>query len=411
MIKGLKFLFFFYFSIGIFGMIYSQIPGCTDKLAINYNSAATINDGSCQYNETVVSPTKSVILSDYLDETSGLVYWENKIWTHNDDTDTKLYSFTPEDVNTVFAYNLKNVINKDWEEISQDEEYLYIGDFGNNSTGNRTDLRILRLAKSTINSLNILIDTIWFKYSDQTDFINSGSNNTDFDCEAFIVSQDSIFLFTKQWKSKKTNVYSLPKKPGSFVAKYKDTYDVHGLVTGATFIDNKHIIVLTAYTNLLQPYLILLYDFPKTDFFKGNKRQLLINLPFHQVEGICSESEYKYYFSNEKRSQSGITISNKLHTVDIKEFLKDYIETQVSSTGYENNKQILIYPNPANDTIHMNFPPEMINYTYSIYNLFGFRMLTNIISSETETLYLENFPSGLYFLHIINGNYSIFIKN
>ena len=144
-------------------MIYSQIPGCTDKLAINYNSAATINDGSCQYNETVVSPTKSVILPDYLDETSGLVYWANKIWTHNDDTDTKIYSFTPEDVNTVFSYNLKNVINKDWEEISQDEEYLYIGDFGNNSTGNRTDLRILRLAKSTVYSMNILIDTIWFK--------------------------------------------------------------------------------------------------------------------------------------------------------------------------------------------------------------------------------------------------------
>lgn len=411
MITELKFLYFFYFFIGISGKINSQIPGCTDQLAVNYNSAATINDGSCQYKEAVVSPIKSAALPAYLDETSGLIFWENKIWTHNDDTDTKLYSFAPEDVNSVFSYNLKNVMNKDWEEISQDEDYIYIGDFGNNGTGNRTDLKILRLAKNTLNSQNIEIDTISFKYSDQTDFTNYGSNNTDFDCEAFIINNDSIFLFTKQWKSKKTSIYSLPKIPGSYIAQLRDTYNVNGLVTGATIIENKHIIVLTAYTNLLQPYLILLYDYPNSDFFKGNKRQLLLNLPFHQVEGICSESEYKYYISNEKRSQSGITIANKLHTIEIKEFLQDYIENQVSSTVFENDKQILIYPNPASDTIHIKFPSEMINNSYSIYNLFGVQMQTRVIRSEIEILVLKSYSSGIYFIRISDGNIRLFFKN
>jgi hypothetical protein len=31
------------------------------------------------------------------------------------------------------------VVNKDWEEISQDSTYFYIGDFGNNVSGNRKD--------------------------------------------------------------------------------------------------------------------------------------------------------------------------------------------------------------------------------------------------------------------------------
>jgi hypothetical protein len=393
------------------GNSFSQIPGCTDKLALNYNSAATINDGSCQYNETIIGVLKSVELPEYLNETSGLIFWNDKIWTHNDDTDTKIYSFDPENISTIIDCNLKNVTNNDWEDISQDDDYLYIGDFGNNGTGNRTELKILRIAKNSICSQNILIDTINFKYSDQTDFNNAGSNNTDFDCEAFIVDSDSIFLFTKQWKSKKTSVYSLPKISGTYIAKLKDTYNINGLVTGATFIKNKNIIVLTAYTNLLQPYLVILYDYQKSDFFKGNKRQLLLNLPFHQIEGICSVSEYKYYISNEKRSQSGITIANKLHTIDIKEFLQHYVENHVSTSDYESESQIMVSPNPAFDSVNITFPSEMKNNSFTVYNIYGAPMINRVIKSAIESLDIKSYPKGIYFVKIADGNMRLFIKN
>lgn len=86
--------------------------------------------------------------------------------------------------------------NIDWEEISQDADFVYVGDFGNNHNGIRADLHILRITKESILSDHSVIETINFSYSNQTDFAPAGSNNTDFDCEAFIASNGSIFLFT-----------------------------------------------------------------------------------------------------------------------------------------------------------------------------------------------------------------------
>ena len=64
------------------------------------------------------------------------------------------------------------VENSDWEEISQDDGYIYLGDFGNN-TGDRTDLHILRVEKSSLKSGKPSIDTIWYTYSDQYDIGNA----------------------------------------------------------------------------------------------------------------------------------------------------------------------------------------------------------------------------------------------
>ena len=72
----------------------AQISGCTDPLATNYNTEATINDGSCTYGTSTVSAAVTHELPVIMEETSGLIYWNNKIWTHNDDADINLYSFS-----------------------------------------------------------------------------------------------------------------------------------------------------------------------------------------------------------------------------------------------------------------------------------------------------------------------------
>src|SRR5512137_333436 len=75
-----------------------QTSGCTDRLAINYNRSATINDGSCRYNQANIKPLASLQLEDALTETSGLILWDNMLWTHNDNTDINLYS-----LDTIYA--------------------------------------------------------------------------------------------------------------------------------------------------------------------------------------------------------------------------------------------------------------------------------------------------------------------
>jgi hypothetical protein len=91
----------------------------------------------------------------------------------------------------------------------------------------------------------------------------------------------------------------LSKTPGSYKAQYKNSYDVQGLVTGATLLENKKLVVLCGYNSLLQPFTLLLYDYEANDFFSGNKRKINLNLAFHQVEGIATNNGLKYFISNE----------------------------------------------------------------------------------------------------------------
>ena len=193
--KKVIFLFFI-----VFTSAYSQVSGCTDPLSKNYNPKATQNDGSCLYKSIKVKPEYSIKLSDSVKETSGLIAFDNLLWTHNDDHDKTIYGL--DSIGKIRRkIILEHNLNNDWEEISQDSTHIYIGDFGNNAKGNRTDLKILKINKTTFLNENPSVETISFKYSDQTDFSAKKPNTTNFDCEAFIVSKDSIYLFTKQWKS------------------------------------------------------------------------------------------------------------------------------------------------------------------------------------------------------------------
>src|SRR5437764_487858 len=64
---------------------HTQVYGCRDPLANNYNGAATVNDGSCTYNAASYTPPVKVDpLSDTLIETSGLQMAGGFLWTFND---------------------------------------------------------------------------------------------------------------------------------------------------------------------------------------------------------------------------------------------------------------------------------------------------------------------------------------
>lgn len=263
-----------------------------------------------------LKPEFSKVLDEKVHETSGLLFWNSKLWTHNDDGDTNLYALDKNSGEILETIALKNVKNIDWESISQDENYIYIGDFGNNVTGNRTDLKILRIEKEPILKGTQKIDTISFSYSDQVDFKAKTSNKTDFDGEAFIVKNDSIFIFTKQWKSQRTNVYSLPKNPGKYEARFKESYNVNGLITDATYLENK--IVLCGYSKKLKPFLYVLSDFDENNFFSGNKKKIKLKLPFHQVEGITFEDKKTFYLTNEFFSRKPfVTTHQKLHKINL----------------------------------------------------------------------------------------------
>jgi len=146
-------------------------------------------------------------LLEVVKETSGLLFIDGKIITHNDSgDDANLYELDSLSGNLQRTINITNATNIDWEDITEDENHLYIGDFGNNN-GNRTNLKIYKILKSDFKNNNaVTTEIISFSYEDQTDF-TSRPNATNFDAEAIVFHENSLLIFTKNWIDLKTKKF------------------------------------------------------------------------------------------------------------------------------------------------------------------------------------------------------------
>ncbi len=378
----------------------AQVSGCTDPLAQNYDPLAMTNDGTCVYAPTGISPYLTLELPTILSETSGLIDWDGTIWTHNDDTDIRLYALDPQDATITQECILAGITNQDWEDIDQDNTWIYVGDFGNNSSGNRQNLHILRIEKATLCSGQPLIDTLWFSYEDQTDFGNQGSNNSDFDCESMVVGADSIYLFTKQWKSLGTSVYTLPKVPGDHTANLRESWPVNGLITGATWLEEKRLLALCGYSTLLQPFLYLCYDYPEHNFFSGNKRRVELTLPFHQIEGISTTDGLDYTISNERFSQI-VMVPPRLHRVDLNDYLSAYLD---GSTGidYDQSEVFDLRIKLEGETIVINASNRRIGQILRVVDGYGKVVAEETLRSVMQRIEISSAPAGLYIVQVGN---------
>lgn len=397
------------FSFFIVLQSYAQIEGCTDPEATNYNAGATENDGTCMYSYEVISPESSITLPNELAETSGLILIDGKIFTHNDDTDTNLYELNKITGEIEAVYAIPEVTNIDWEEITQDEDNIYIGDFGNNANGNRIDLKILKINKVDLFNNEAQVEVISFTYSNQTDFTPAGGNNTDFDCEAFIAFQNNIYLFTKQWQSKETSVYMLPKTPGNYSATLQGTHNVEGLITGATFLEDKKLVVLSGYDSSFLPFFYLFYDYNGNNFFSGNKRKVQVSTSFHQVEGITTNNGIDYFLSNEYLQHPTLgTIPQKLNYYDLSVYLESYLQSVADIESFKVNN-VKVYPNPSTDEISIVLPQPLQNTEYTVYDMTGRVILNGIFNGTSTSVDISVLQAATYTIKIDSKSIKPFV--
>src|SRR5829696_8266124 len=176
---------------------YSQVVGCKDPAASNFNPLATITDNSCVYVTTSYTPTVRTNLNSTLAETSGVQWAGNSLWSFNDGGGAAaIYRVDTVTGAILQTVNLEGATNMDWEDIGFDGTDFYIGDFGNNF-GGRTDLKIYKfpffaipdpIGYSTVTIPSSDIKVINFSYSDQIPVVATvDANKTKFDCEAMIV--------------------------------------------------------------------------------------------------------------------------------------------------------------------------------------------------------------------------------
>ncbi len=347
--KTLSYLLKIFFALLMFVKafnVYAQIAGCKDPMANNYNPSATINDGSCTYNFTFYSPP---ILVDSIDaalaESSGLQMAGNFLWTFNDSGgDPAIYRIDTLSGEILQTVNLSGATNVDWEDIAFDGTFFYVGDFGNNADGARTDLKIYKFPLSAIpdyiSNPNVTIpsnqvEVIQFSYSDQpTPIVAAAANNTRFDCEAMIVDGGKIHLFTKNWIELNTVHYVInATTAGVYQALAVDTLATDFLVTGADKVAGQNIITLLGYqiSGLGNHFMYLLTDYSNANYFNGNKRR--IDLPgaavMGQAEGITFRNGTYGYLSNEKLEHTvgglTLTVKQKLRSFNTSSFIPVYL--------------------------------------------------------------------------------------
>jgi hypothetical protein len=93
-------------------------------------------------------------LPSTISETSGLLFFNGKLITHNDSGNTaQLFEVDTTSLQLTRTVTVLNAENIDWEDLAQDDAYIYVGDFGNNS-GTRTDLVIYRINKQGFSRTN-----------------------------------------------------------------------------------------------------------------------------------------------------------------------------------------------------------------------------------------------------------------
>jgi len=348
-------------------------------------------------------------LSSDILETSGLIYFDGKLVTHNDSGDSpNLYEINTTTGVVTRTVTISNATNVDWEDIAQDDDYIYIGDFGNNN-GTRTDLMIYVISKADFNSqTTVTADTIQFQYAEQIDF-TSHPKDTDFDCEAMVVVNDSILLFTKNWVNEKTNLYKMPKVSGFYTPSISDSLDAQGTVTGATYNADKNSIFLVGYQTA-SPFMWELSQFTNYNAFSGTNSRCGLTPPNSssmQIEAIASIGNDGYYISSEEFNYSSFSFPSYLSI-----FQKEY-----SSLDEIIGTKIKVFPNPANDFLNLALTNEQIQTSTSlkIVTIVGEVVYENAnINRRNNKIDISKFAKGSYYITITNKE-SIdtvsFIKN
>ncbi len=281
--------------------IFAQKLGCKDPYAKNFLSSNKQDDCECEYRFTRANPVFIVDIPNSINESSALIFLNQKYWTINDSGgENILFALDPITGEIGQQIKVQNAVNTDWEALTMDEEFLYVGDFGNN-LGNRKDLTIYKVRLEDIpaeGNGNVVAEKITFAYPTQKNFESGFRHN--FDCEAFIVKDNSIFLFTKNWENHQTDLYQLPTDAGNYEANFIDSFDVNGLITAAAISNDQDKIVLLGYQNYV-PFIWLIFDFHDIIFFEGNKRRIdFPNMATMQTEGICFVESDKIAISSEK---------------------------------------------------------------------------------------------------------------
>ena len=386
----------FRYGTGRFALLiakWSQRPGLSDNPHLRVlRSLSLLAFGAPAFLVAqVLVPTVITQLDPVVNETSGLVVVNGEVWTQLDSGNPNaIYRIDPVNGAVLRSVTLSNATNVDWEEITTDEEWLYIGDFGNN-LGSRTDLRVYRVSLSELlepATMSLVADTIRFSYALQTDFTPADRAN-DWDMEAMIARDDSLFLFSKNWVSGTSYLYALPADPGEHLAIRRDTLEAQGLITGATYDPSNNAVALVGYTSgLYLPFVWRFANYPGHAFFQGVAQRNTLGVGITQMEAIAWAGPSTTYLSNEQ---------SILNAARLWELQLELPTTLVHMQG--NAAQLWPTPNDGRFIIEVDAPCDL-----ELFDVDGRGVWQQVLRPGTNHIDVGELPNGIYVVRTSAAN-------
>lgn len=358
-----------------------------------------------QENLQTIGPNPDDIL-----ETSGLIYFNESLITLNDSgNDPLLYELDTLNLSIKRVITITNVENIDWEAITQDDDYIYVGDFGNN-LGTRRDLAIYRIAKADyLTSDNVPATTISYAYQDQQDFTNNG--NSDWDAEALFVLDNKLIILTKQWQSLGSHAYSIPKIPGVHMASRVGAIENIGLVTDATYDIATNRLVLIGYSSILNPFVGIVENLNAQAIFEGYTQQSL-GLNFVQAEGLTQVSSTNYFFTSEyyTRQSPRIESTSRLFSFQIisdepenpeepqNPKVPENPEEPENPENLEENDKLIIFKDTTIGQYRYFLSTNKVVYGQIIFDVLGRQVWKNPGKVEKEGTISQHLETSIYYL-------------
>ena len=248
------------------------------------------------YENAVILET--IVLPKIINETSGLEILNNQFITHNDSGgEPSLYFFSQngEIINSIKLEeeSFWEIYNNDWEDITADEDYIYIADTGNNF-GNRDNLNIIKV-KTTDFSIDSKID---ISYKDQQTFLPRPKHK--YDAEALFLIEDKIAVLSKDRDNLFTDLYLIDKQSNSKQAlESKTTYNVNSLITGGDYNKDMSLLALVSYNSKGSQFLILFEDFNLETLAEKKFRKFKLPLERAQIEAIKIIDDKTFWITSE----------------------------------------------------------------------------------------------------------------
>ena len=248
------------------------------------------------YENAVILET--IVLPKIINETSGLEILNNQFITHNDSGgEPSLYFFSQngEIINSIKLEeeSFWEIYNNDWEDITADEDYIYISDTGNNF-GNRDNLNIIKV-KTTDFSIDSKID---ISYKDQQTFLPRPKHK--YDAEALFLIEDKIAVLSKDRDNLFTDLYLIDKESNSKqVLESKITYNVNSLITGGDYNKDMGLLALVSYSSKGSQFLILFEDFNLETLAEKKFRKFKLPLERAQIEAIKIIDDKTFWITSE----------------------------------------------------------------------------------------------------------------